>query len=143
MYHKFPSNDSEKKFLEIVRKFEDMFMDKRDYFIEHNTTHPTHPVRIKKSQKAEIDKKNSVIAKMDELGIIGYDSTRTSEELINYMKSELDRIISENTKRVEKKSSDEKNEQSDIDIKTDDINDIVNIDDINNSNQEESSEEIV
>lgn len=144
VYHKFPSNDSEKKFLEIVRKFEDMFMDKRDYFIEHNTTHPTHPVRIEKSQKAEVDKKNSVIAKMDELGITGYDLNQTSEELTNYMKSELDRIISENTKRVEKKSNEENDETSDSDlIPVECIDDVTtsDTDDVNNSNQEESSDE--
>lgn len=116
IYHKFPSNDSEKKFLEIVRKFDDMFMDKRDYFIENNTTHPTHPVRVETSQKAEADKKNSIIAKMDELGLTGYDSNQTSEELKKYMKDELDRIISENTKRIEKKSNEEENETSDDDL---------------------------
>ena len=116
IYHKFPSNDSEKKFLEIVRKFDDMFMDKRDYFIENNTTHPTHPVRVETSQKAEADRKNSIIAKMDELGLTGYDSNQTSEELKKYMKDELDRIISENTKRIEKKSNEEENETSDDDL---------------------------
>lgn len=108
VYHKFPSNDSEKRFLEIVMKFEDMFMDKRDYFIENNTTHPNHPVRVQNSKKAETDKKNSIIAKMDELGITNYDSTQTSDELKKFMKDELDRIIAENTKRKEKKNDEEK-----------------------------------
>lgn len=134
IYHKFPSNDSERKFLDIVRKFDDMFMDKYDYFVENNTTHPNHPIRIERSQKAETDRKSGIIAKMDELGITGYDSNQTSDELAKYMKDELDRIIAENTKRKEKKTD---GEEKDVDVSD---NDTVSNDD---SVVENSSEAVI
>lgn len=99
VYHKFPNTENEKNFIDIIKKFDDYFMDKYEYFNLNNTTHPNHPVRIESSKKAEADRKIALISKMNELGITGYDSSQTANELQEYMNTELDRIIAENTKK--------------------------------------------
>ena len=105
IYHKFNSTIEEQKFINIIEKFENYFMDKYDYFMENNTTRPGHPVREHASAKYEADQKARLIAKMNEIGITGYDESMTAKEMYEYFNAEMDKILESQRKEREAKTS--------------------------------------
>lgn len=94
IYHKFNSKMEEQKFIHVIEKFEnDFFMDYYDYFMENNTTRPGHPVRETVSAKYEADQKIRLMAKMDELGITGYDDTMSAKEMQKFFNDKMDEML--------------------------------------------------
>ena len=92
IYHRFASTESERHFIHIVEEFDEKFMDDYDYFMDNNTTRPGHPVRERASKKYESDRKQRLISKMNELGIEGFDSVWSADELQKYLNDELEKI---------------------------------------------------
>ena len=124
VYHKFNSKMEEQKFIHIIEKFEEYFIDKHDYFIENNTTHPNHPVRIQATTKYETDQKNLLISKMNELGITGYDESMTAKEMHEYFNTKMDEMLEAQKKEKAAKSIVTENEDGSIEIKPDMAEDI-------------------
>ena len=124
VYHKFNSKMEEQKFIHIIEKFEEYFIDKHDYFIENNTTHPNHPVRIQATTKYETDQKNLLISKMTELGITGYDESMTAKEMHEYFNTKMDEMLEAQKKEKAAKSIVTENEDGSIEIKPDMAEDI-------------------
>ena len=121
IYHKFNSTMEEQRFIHIIEKFEnDFFMDQHDYFMENNTTRPNHPVRVQASAKYEADQKAKLIAKMNEMGITGYDENMSAKELHQYFNDKMDEMLA-----AQKKEREAKNDMTDVDF-TDNIEDEVN-----------------
>ena len=104
IYHKFNSTIEEQKFLNIIQRFEDYFMDKYDYFMENNTTRPGHPVREHANAKYEADRKARLIAKMDEMKITGYDENMTSKELQEYFNESIEKMLEEQKQERDSKN---------------------------------------
>lgn len=119
IYHKFNSTTEEQKFIHIIEKFEDFFMDKYDYFMENNTTRPGHPVREQASAKYEADQKARLIAKMDEIGITGYNESMTAKEMYEYFNTKMDELLEEQKKEREAKSVVTENSDGSITIEPD------------------------
>ena len=116
VYHKFNSKTEEQKFIHIIEKFEDYFMDRYDYFIENNTTRPGHPVRLQASAKYEADQKSRLVAKMDELGITGYSESMTAKEMYEFFNAKMDEMLEEQRKAKEAKSVVTENEDGSVRI---------------------------
>lgn len=51
IYHKFPSDDDENNFKNVIYNFLDYFKDDYKYFEDNNFTHPKHPRRIEKDKE--------------------------------------------------------------------------------------------
>ena len=105
IYHKFNSTIEEQKFLNIIERFEDYFMDKYDYFMENNTTRPGHPVREQANAKYEADRKARLIAKMNELKIEGYDENMSAKELQEYFNESIEKMLEEQKQERDSKNS--------------------------------------
>lgn len=116
VYHKFNSKMEEQKFIHIIEKFEEYFIDKHDYFMENNTTHPNHPVRMQASAKHDTDQKHLLISKMNELGITGYDENMNAKEMHEYFNSKMDEMLAAQKKEKEAKSIVKENEDGTIEI---------------------------
>ena len=101
VYHKFPTNESEKQFVHLIEKFDDFFIDMADYFIENNTTRPGHPVREEASLKAEMTRKTDLIKTMNKLGITGYDESKSSNELQKYMNEQIKEKTDERNQKID------------------------------------------
>ena len=114
VYHKFNSKMEEQKFIHIIEKFDDYFMDKYDYFMENNTTRPGHPVREQASAKYEADQKSRLIAKMDELGITGYEETMSAKEMQEFFNNKMDDLLA-----AQKKEKEAKEAITDVPVKDD------------------------
>ena len=93
VYHKFNSIESEDKFKEIILRVVDKFMEYHDKFEKDNTTHPNHPTRIEIDNKKQKERRESLIAKMNELNITGYDENASADELQEYLNNSLDSMI--------------------------------------------------
>ena len=93
VYHKFNSTESEDKFKEIILRVVDKFMKYHDKFEKDNTTHPNHPIRIEIDNKKQKERRESLIAKMNELNITGYDENASADELQEYLNNSLDSMI--------------------------------------------------
>jgi hypothetical protein len=119
VYHKFNSKMEEQKFVHVIEKFEEYFIDKYDYFMENNTTRPGHPVREQASAKYETDQKARLIAKMDELGITGYTKTMTAKEMQEFFNSEMDKLLDAQKKEKAAKSIVTENKDGSVEIKPD------------------------
>ena len=104
IYHRFNSKTEEQKFIHVIEKFEDYFMDKYDYFMENNTSRPGHPVREQASAKYEADQKYRLIAKMNELGITGYDASVSAKELQEYFNTKMEEMLEAQRKEKEAKA---------------------------------------
>ena len=118
VYHKFPSTATEKHFVHVLEKFETFFEDKRDYFYENNTTRPGHPIREEAVRKHEEERKTTLIAKMNELNIEGYDPNSTADELQNFFNEKMESLIAaEKAERETNKISEVKeNEDGSVEI---------------------------
>lgn len=126
IYHKFPKNKkdndteespdesnvnaAEQRFIKILEKFASFFEDQREYFFENNTMRPGHPIREEMTARREIERKSSIIKKMNELNITGYNENMTANELQEYFNSKLDEVIEQQKKErdAEKASAEEK-----------------------------------
>ena len=104
IYHKFNSTIEEQKFLNIIERFEEYFIDKYDYFMENNTTRPGHPVREQANAKYEADRKARLIAKMNEMNITGYDENMTSRELQEYFNNTIEKMLDEQKQEKDSKN---------------------------------------
>jgi hypothetical protein len=107
----------EQKFIHVIEKFEEYFMDKYDYFMTNNTTRPGHPVREQASAKYEADQKARLIAKMDELGITGYTESMTAKEMHEFFNTKMDEMLEAQKKEKEAKSIVTENEDGSVEIK--------------------------
>jgi hypothetical protein len=123
IYHRFDSTVNEKNFLEIIKKVLDNFIDYYDYFIENNSTQPTHPLRIQADNKRNAERREALIKKMNELKITGYDENATADELQTYMNEALDTMIKEQTKKDEPEEveSAESSDETDVIDETDTV----------------------
>lgn len=126
VYHRFDSKMEEQKFIHVIEKFEEYFMDKYDYFMENNTTRPGHPVREQASAKYEIEQKTRLMAKMDELGITGYDESMSAKEMHEFFNTKMDEMLEAQRKEKEAKSIVTENEDGSVEIKPDMTEDISN-----------------
>ena len=124
IYHKFNSTMEEQKFIHIIEKFEDFFVDKHDYFMINNTTRPGHPVREQATAKYEADQKARLIAKMNELGITDYDTSMTAKELHEFFNNKMDEMLEEQKKEREAKVSVTENTDGSVTIAPDMSEDI-------------------
>jgi hypothetical protein len=122
VYHKFNSKMEEQKFIHVIEKFENYFMDKYDYFMENNTTRPGHPVREQASAKYEADQKARLMAKMDELGIAGYDESMSAKEMHEYFNTKMDEMLAIQKEEKERKSKVAENEDGSITVEPKSIN---------------------
>lgn len=103
VYHKFPNTENEKKFVEVMRKTIDYFMDHRDEFILHNTTWCEHPARKEATERNEQVRKENLINKMEELGITGYDESLSANELQAYFNIEMEKILARHEAEAKQK----------------------------------------
>lgn len=103
IYHKNGDSESEKELLDIIRLVDDNFVDHAEKFIQDNTTHPTHPIRINAEKKYETERKEKLIAKMNEMKIEGYDPNATANELQEFFNDALEKLIAENEKATGEK----------------------------------------
>ena len=126
IYHKFNSTTEEQRFIHIIEKLEDYFMDHYEYFMENNTTRPGHPVREIASTKYEADHKARLMAKMDELGITGYDDIMTAKEMHEFFNKKMDEMLEEQKKDRDAKASVTENNDGSITIVPDMSNDMEN-----------------
>ena len=114
IYHKFPKNKkddnteknpdesnvnaAEQRFIKILEKFASFFEDQREYFFENNTMRPGHPIREEMTARREMERKSSIIKKMNELNITGYNENMTANELQEYFNNKLDEVIEKEKK---------------------------------------------
>jgi hypothetical protein len=104
VYHKYPSTTNETQFMVVMKKYLDNFKKYHDYFEENNSTHPNHPVRREAEEKYEKKRCESLIKKMDELHIEGYDPTWNSSKLYDYLNSEMEKLDMVKSQDDEKKN---------------------------------------
>lgn len=130
IYHKFPKNKkdndteespdesnvnaAEQRFIKILEKFASFFEDQREYFFENNTMRPGHPIREEMTARREMERKSSIIKKMNELNITGYNENMTANELQEYFNNKLDEVI-------EKEKKERDAEANQIDTETEQI----------------------
>ena len=119
IYHKFNSTTEEQRFIHTIEKLEDYFMDKYDYFMENNTTRPGHPVREIASAKYEADQKARLMAKMDELGITGYNDSMSAKEMHEFFNNKMDEMLEEQKKERDAKANVTENEDGSVTIAPD------------------------
>ena len=90
VYHKFGNQESEDEFVEFIRKFDDLFMEKwKDKFEADNVTNPKHPERIKKDEEAAKRKRIMTIAELKNRGIEP-DTSLDTETLTNQLKEVIE-----------------------------------------------------
>lgn len=90
VYHKFGNQESEDEFVEFIRKFDDLFMEKwKDKFEADNVTNPKHPERIKKDEEAAKRKRMMTIAELKNRGIEP-DTSLDTDTLTNQLKDAIE-----------------------------------------------------
>lgn len=89
LYHKF-ENDDEKAFVNIIKRFDDYFMDNIERFKKYNTTSPNHPERIKRDKEYEEKYRLMVITSLQNEGI-DVDTTLSTEELRHQLQEIIDK----------------------------------------------------
>ena len=97
IYHKFNTVENETEFINVIKTVDNKFDMYADYFQSNNTTNPEHPLRKAAEEKREAERKASLIAKMDEMNITGYDTSWTANELQSYFNEKTDELIKEQT----------------------------------------------
>ena len=132
IYHKFEKREQEEKFIEIIQTTLDHFMDYKDYFTKNNITSPLHPVRIENMKKHEEIRKKVLIEKMDQMGISGYPSEGTADELQEFFNDAVEEL-------VKKQEKEENNEEDDKNVVDENITD----EDDRNITEEKNDEENV
>ena len=132
IYHKFEKREQEEKFIGIIQTTLDHFMDYKDYFTKNNITSPLHPVRIEHMKKHEEIRKKVLIEKMDQMGISGYPSEGTADELQEFFNDAVEEL-------VKKQEKEENNEEDDKNVVDENITD----EDDRNITEEKNDEENV
>ncbi len=90
VYHKFGNQESEDEFVEFIRKFDDLFMEKwKDKFEADNVTNPKHPERIKKDEEAAKRKRMMTIAELKNHSIEP-DTSLDTDTLTNQLKDAIE-----------------------------------------------------
>lgn len=90
VYHKFGNQESEDEFVEFIRKFDDLFMEKwKDKFEANNVTNPKHPERIKKDEEAAKRKRMMTIAELKNRDIEP-DTSLDTDTLTNQLKDAIE-----------------------------------------------------
>ena len=112
IYHKYPTKEVEDEFIEFIKKFDDMFVEKwSDRFAAYNVTSPDHPERIKK--EVEIDQKTRMmlIAQLQNRGVEP-DTTMSTVDLRHL----LDDVLEKEKKKEEEEESVEKEDYNPDDM---------------------------
>lgn len=98
IYHRFDEKENENEFLSIVEKLLDYFEEYHDYFEKYNVTQPNHPKRIEATKKREAERRELLITKMNQMGIIGYPEDACADDLQNYMNEQIEKLVQEQRK---------------------------------------------
>lgn len=107
-YHKMDKED-EKEFIEVIKKTDDYFKEKKEFFIENNTTSPNHPER--KAQIKHLDEQRIENMK-EKLKELKYDEEIpediSADELQKIFENYLNKLVDEQVKPNQKDSEETK-----------------------------------
>lgn len=106
IYHKFPSDDDENNFKNVIYNFLDYFKDDYKYFEDNNFTHPKHPRRIEKDKEHNKEIHDMLVFNINKL----------SDDL-NIEKIDIDDKSNDELREIYEKLNKDKEEQ---DLKLDD-----------------------
>ena len=107
IYHRYNNVTLEENFINIVKKFDDNFMEYKDFFYENNTTRPNHPVRVQQSAKMEADRKNEMIRLLKEINVTDYDENMSSKELAALFNERYKEYSEAASKKLEEETPEE------------------------------------
>lgn len=132
LYHKFGSKEMEDEFIDLIKRFDDLFEDARDSFVEKNVTSPKHPERIKKEEEMEIKRRMMIISCLQNEGIEP-DTTLSTEELREQLEKVIEKKQNENVgneetlhdELIEDEPSDESSIETDNEEILKEIKDVV------------------
>lgn len=114
IYHKFPYDDDENNFKNVIYNFLDYFKDDYKYFEDNNFTHPKHPRRIEKDKEHNKEIHDMLVFNINKL----------SDDL-NIEKIDIDDKSNDELREIYEKLNKDKEEQ---DLKLDD--EVVETDDV-------------
>ena len=129
IYHKFNSTENEQYFLQVISEILDRFEDSRDYFIENNTTYEEHPTRKESELKHEEKRRRTLMRRMDELQIKGYDPDATADELLEYFNREHELLV--------KKQLEKNEEEEELTIEDSEEVDVTEVESVETDDEEE------
>lgn len=112
VYHKFTNAETEHAFINTICHILDYFNDKKDFFIENNTTYENHPARIKLENARKERMKQELIEKLDNMKLTNYNVDDSYEQLKEYYDTEMERLKSEQLHTENGGESDEDDESS-------------------------------
>ena len=107
LYHKFSTQEEEDDFVNIIKSFDDRFMEYKDEFTEKNITSPKHPRRIEKDKEYDEKLRALTIASLQNEGIEP-DTNLSTEELKNMLRD----VIDKKAKEAEEEATEEVVEES-------------------------------
>lgn len=114
VYHKFTNAENEQVFINTICHILDYFNDKKDFFIENNTTYENHPARIKLENARKERLKQELIEKLDNMKLTNYSVDDSYEQLKEYYDTEMERLKNEQLHTENDGGSDEDDEESSI-----------------------------
>lgn len=92
VYHNYPTNAGEKEFVNAIQRFLSYFEKYLPLFKSENTEWSKHPARKEYAERHEADKKKQLMLAMDKMGIVGYDQSMSSEELMEYTNAQMEKV---------------------------------------------------
>ena len=152
IYHKFNSTENEQYFLQVVSEILDRFESDRDYFIENNTTYEEHPARKEAELKHEEKRRRSLIKKMDDLQIKGYNPEASADELQEYFNRENELLVKKQLNKMNEEEltidgseevevTEDESVETDVDEEISEVTDTdENIEDTTDTSEDENDE---
>lgn len=113
VYHRFGSEDAKNEFLDAMRKILDHFLDKSDYFTEHNTSAPMNENRIRIEKEHDARRRESLMKKLNNLEVEVSDDM-TTDELQNLYNDTIDKFVDEMAESSEESTNIPKKDENGV-----------------------------
>lgn len=102
IYHKFATQEQENEFVDMIKKFDDLFRDKWfEKFQNDNVTQPKHPDRIAMEEKADEKRRIKTIAELQNHGV-DPDTTLDTNTLVEQLKQVIENEKAQRDAELEK-----------------------------------------
>ena len=124
-YHKM-SKEDEEKFINVVKRVDNFFMDKKEYFSKNNTTSPNHPIRKEQNERVDSAKIQGIKKKLQDLQYPGvYPEDATADQLQKIFEKYVTELIEKQVAKKEENLEGEEITEKRIQTGIDTINDSI------------------